>query len=116
MKSYVKPKFKKSTLTHNKSKQGERLETKVERMVHNKEPIKDGAPLMYTQRNEGVKESTNIRTDRWEVAVDGATKITKSFTAKRAEKNKPTEEKEDGKPKSIQGEPAKGADTQQSSQ
>lgn len=113
MKSYTTPGFRKSTIVVNKSKQGESLETKVERMVHNKEPIKDGAPLMYAQRNEGVKEATNIRTDRWEIAVEGTTKIAKSFQAKRAERHKPKEEKEDGKPKPIHGEAAEGATTQQ---
>lgn len=106
MKSYKTPHFRQSSLKYNVSKQGETLETKVERMVHNKEPIKDGAPILHTERKEGVVPSTNIRTDRFEIAVDAATKIAKSFATKRAARQK--EREEVGKPESIQGDPQAG--------
>ena len=63
--------------------QGEPLEHKINRIVNNKEPIKDGAPLIYTERKEGIRASTNIRTDRWEIAIDGTDKIAKSYQARR---------------------------------
>lgn len=72
-----------SKLKINNSNEGERLETKIERVVHNNEPIKDGAPLVYTERSEGVRASTNVKTDRFEVALDATTKIEKSYKAKR---------------------------------
>ncbi len=62
---------------------GETIEQKVERMISNKEPIKDGAPLVYTDRNDGVQGAYNIRTDRFEVAADYMDKLHKSKTAKR---------------------------------
>ena len=83
---YTKPNFKKTNLTINKSKQGETIEQKIERIVNNKEPIKDGAPLMYTERKEGIKASTNIRTDRWEIAVEASDKIAKSYKARQEER------------------------------
>lgn len=61
---------------------------KIERIVNNKEPIKDGAPLIYTERKEGVRASTNIRTDRFEVAVEGMDKVAKSYKARREERQK----------------------------
>ena len=68
--------------------EGESIETKVNRIVNNKEPIKDGAPLIYTERKEGVRQSTNIRTDRFEVAVEAMDKVSKSYKARREEKAK----------------------------
>ncbi len=65
---------------------GETIEQKVERMISNKEPIKDGAPLVYTNRNDGVMGAYNIRTDRFEVAADYMDKLHKSKTAKRDDK------------------------------
>lgn len=72
-----------TTLRENKSVEGETIETKMERIVNNKEPIKDGAPLIYTERKEGVRPSTNIRTDRFEIAAEAMDKITKSVQATR---------------------------------
>lgn len=50
--------------------QGETIEAKVKRMTENKEPIKDGAPLVYTEKNEGVKPEHNIRTDKWAIVQE----------------------------------------------
>lgn len=63
--------------------EGESIEAKVTRIVLNKEPIKDGAPLIYTDRKDGVLPGYDIRTDRFEVAVEAMDKITKSKIAKR---------------------------------
>lgn len=103
--TYKKNYFHPGTLKRNKSVQGETIEQKVERMVNNKEPIKDGAPLIYTERKEGIRASTNIRTDRWEVAVDASDKIAKSFKARREEKAKSGESKAQkaNEPESTQG-------------
>lgn len=72
----------------NEGTQGETIEQKVERILDNKEPIKDGAPLIYTDRKDGVKAGYNIRTDRWEVAVDAMDKVSKTVAAKRDNKAK----------------------------
>jgi len=72
----------------NKSKQGETIEQKIERIVNNKEPIKDGAPLIYTERKEGIRASTNIRTDRFDIAIMASEKVAKSYKAKREERAK----------------------------
>lgn len=87
-------------LTVNKSTKGEPIEHKIERIVSNKEPIKDGAPIIYTERKTGVNPSHNIRTDRFEIAIDAMEKVAKSYKAKREERAKMAE---DGKAKSIQG-------------
>ena len=48
--------------------EGERIEDKIRRVIDNKEPITDGAPIIYTERKLGVLPAYNIRTDRWEIA------------------------------------------------
>jgi len=78
--------------------EGESIEEKVERIVNNKEPIKDGAPPMFTERGKGVLASTNIRTDRFLVAIEATEKIEKSYKARREER-----QTTDGKPESIDG-------------
>ena len=48
-----------------------------------KEPITDGAPLIYTERKEGVIPAYDVRTDRFEIAVEAMGKVVKSNIAKR---------------------------------
>lgn len=50
--------------------EGEIIEAKVKRMTENNEPIKDGAPLVYTEKKDGVRPEYNIRTDKWEIVQD----------------------------------------------
>jgi hypothetical protein len=68
--------------------EGETLETKVERIISNKEPIKDGAPLVYTDRKDGVMAGYDIRTDRFEVAVEAMDTVNRSRFAERDNKMK----------------------------
>lgn len=103
---YKKNKPEKTSLRINKSYIGERIEEKIERITTNKEPIKDGAPLIYTERKEGVKPEYDIRTDRFEIAVSAMDTVTKSYKAKReqtiGEKAIEGMKKEDnGKPEST---------------
>ncbi len=89
---------------------GESLERKIERMLANGEKLEAGnVQMIYTERSEGVAKGYDIRTDRWEVAVDAADKVSKGKIAKREVKVKPEEEGEagsgkgDGEAKSRQG-------------
>lgn len=83
-----------STLFINNSLEGESIEAKVCRIVNNGEPISDGAPLIYTERKDGVKDEYNIRTDRFEIALNAMDYVTASNRAKRDNF---------GKPETIQG-------------
>lgn len=87
MNSYKIKKQRPTTIRSNKSYQGETIEQKIQRIVSNKEPISDNAPRIYTERKNGVMPEHDIRTDRWEVAVDAMDKVTASMRAKR--ENKP---------------------------
>lgn len=47
---------------------------KLRRIVENKEPIKDEAPIIYTPKSKGVMPEYDIRTDRFEVAREALEK------------------------------------------
>lgn len=66
--------------------EGEYLEQKIERIVNNSEPIKDGAPAIYTEKKDGVLPAFNIRTDRWDIAYGAMEKLEKAKMAKSKEK------------------------------
>ena len=84
---YIIPKFKKTEFNVNKSVEGETIEMKIDRFINNKEAITDkGSTPIYMERKEGVNKAYNIRTDRWEIAVDAMDKVSKSYQARRDEK------------------------------
>lgn len=64
---------------------GERIETKIKRIISNNEPITDGAEIIYQERKEGVSPDYDIRTDRFEVAIDAMDAVSKAKLAKRLE-------------------------------
>lgn len=66
--------------------EGESIETKVRRILDENEPIKDGAPIIYTEMKDGVLPEFNIRTDRWEIAMQAMDKVN-SYQASQYLKN-----------------------------
>ena len=103
---YKKVTYNRTSVKLNQSLEGETLEQKIERIVNNKEPIKDGAPLIYTDRKDGVQAGYNIKTDRFEIAIDAMDKVQKSIIAQRENRAKMDivkDEKTIGGTESIQG-------------
>lgn len=106
MKMYKSVELKDSQIERNEGYIGESLEKKVARILSNNEPITDGAPTIYTERKAGVQPSYNIRTDRFEVAVEAMDGISRQHVAKREERAKVIEmkqENKDGGAEPIQG-------------
>lgn len=65
--------------THEKA---ETLEEKIERFIYGGESMDDQvAPMIYTERKDGVGAGYNVRTDRFEVAVEAMDKVNKSRVA-----------------------------------
>ena len=92
----IKPTFfPKPVKTNYEYQEGESIETKVKRIVENNEPITDGAPIIYTNRDDGVLPAYNIRTDRWEVAQAAMDAVNQANLAK--SKNYGKIDKEDKK-------------------
>lgn len=65
--------------------EGETIETKISRIINEKAPIEDGAPIIFTDRSEGVLPAYDIRTDRWDIATEAMDKVNKAKIAKREE-------------------------------
>jgi len=94
-------KAKKSQIKRQELIVGETIETKVQRIVHNGEPIKDGAPEIFTERKDGVMAAYDVRTDKWEIAAEAMDIGERSKMAKakgiekpsKIEENKPKENK-----------------------
>jgi hypothetical protein len=98
----------KTSLIVNQSTEGETIEMKMERIVNNKEPIKDGAPLIYTERKDGIIPAYDIRTDRWEIAIDAMNVAEKVNTSKREAR---IVKLADGKTEPTQGQAIQGGET-----
>lgn len=94
-----------TTIEVNDSVVGETIEMKMERVVNNNEPITDGAPIVYTERKDGVKPEYDIRTDRFEIAVEAMDKVEKTYKAQREERMKPVKDE----PKTGEGNATEGA-------
>lgn len=74
--------FNNSLLKGDDPFEGESIEEKVRRIVENNEPIKDGAPIIYTERKDGVMPAYNVRTDRFDVAIMAMDAVNKAKIAK----------------------------------
>ena len=85
-------------IKYNKSYVGERLEEKIQRITSNNEPIKDGAPLIYTERKNGVLPQYDIRTDKWDIAQSAMDLANASKIAKSKGMKKPEEPQQNGEP------------------
>ena len=55
--------------------EGETLIKKIQRILDENEPLTDGAPMIYTPKQAGVREDCNIRTDKWEIAMNAMDKV-----------------------------------------
>ena len=71
------------SLQINQSKEGEPIERRVEKLMAGKEPIQDVVDAIYTERADGVQPQYNIRTDRFEMAIEATDKMVKMHRAKR---------------------------------
>ena len=54
---------------------GETLITKCQRILDEGEPLTDGAPMIYTPKQEGIRADCNIRTDKWELAMQAMDRV-----------------------------------------
>lgn len=57
--------------------------------MNNNEAIKDGAPIIYSDRKDGVIPEYDIRSDRFDLAIDAMDKLHSDHLAKRDERMNP---------------------------
>ena len=50
----------------------------MEKQRQNNEPIGDSAPLIYTPRKDGVIAAYDIRTDKWDIALNAMEKVNRT--------------------------------------
>ena len=79
--------------------EGESIEEKVQKLIENNEPITDGAPIIYTEKKDGVLPQYDIRTDKWDIAqsamdLANASKIAKSKGMKKPEEQQKNTEQQ----------------------
>lgn len=55
--------------------EGEPIEDKIRRILDENEPITDGAPIIYTDKKDGVRPEFNIRADKWDIAIQAMDKV-----------------------------------------
>lgn len=82
---YRKKVFIVSKMPGNKGVEGETIESRIKRMVSNGEPIGDAAPMRYTERKDGVLAESDVRTDKFDVALENMDKITETIRKRRGE-------------------------------
>lgn len=83
--------------------EGITIETMVEKILNNQNNDETEKKQMYTERRDGVLAGTDIRSDRWDIAIDAMDKSSKSQTAKRQAKMNVVKTEEDGKADGVQG-------------
>ena len=80
---------------------GETLIKKIQRILDENEPLTDGAPMIYTPKQAGVRDDCNVRTDKWQLAMDAMDKVNnyklnEYLKKEEAEKPKTAEGKTEG--------------------
>ena len=74
--------------------EGESIEEKVSKLIENNEPITDGAPIIYTEKKDGVLPQYDIRTDKWDIAQSAMDSANASKIAKSKGMKKPEEQQQ----------------------
>lgn len=59
----------------NENEKGETLIKKIQRILDENEPLTDGAPMIYTPKQAGVRDDCNIRADKWSIAMNAMDKV-----------------------------------------
>ena len=97
---YIKimERYNKTLFKINDSYEAVTIEQKIEKIMNAKEPIEETAPIIYTERKHGVKPEHNIRTDRFEVALEAMDKVSASHQAKRQQRIKESAGESEGEP------------------
>lgn len=97
-KLFRRKRYKQTSLnSYGNTVEGRTLEQKIRKMIANGEPLGTGtdqAQIIFQERSAGVEAQYDIRTDRFDVAVDVADKVSKSKAAKRQAKAKKDDTKQ----------------------
>lgn len=76
--------YAKKAISTNEAYIGERIEDVIARAMSNNEPVGNESPMIYTERNVGVLPEHNVRTDRFDIAIEAMDKVSKTKVARRS--------------------------------
>ena len=77
--------FPKTNFDINESVEGQSIEEKMQQATMNGQPIESAAPMIYTDKKDGVLPQYDIRTDRWDIALSATDKVARATIAKSQE-------------------------------
>lgn len=63
--------------------EGESIEREIERLTTEKTPIESVSPQIFTEAKDGILPEYDIRTDRWDLAMEAMDSVAASYRAKR---------------------------------
>ena len=76
--------------------EGEIIEKKMQRIMDEKSPIDDSAPIIYTEKKNGINPAHDVRTDRFDLALEAMEIETKNRIATNEENFKDVPDKLEG--------------------
>lgn len=83
-----------NNIAENKSYEAMPLEKQIAQMLVTGQPVEGGSPNIFTERKDGVKPEYDIRTDRFDVAMEAVDKASAMGAAMRTELFKQDTKKE----------------------
>lgn len=94
---YRIPKRTKTKFRINESVEGETIEQELNRLINNNEGglSTEQKPMIYLSPEQGVHYATDIRTDRWDKAIEQTERVTNHVDYVRDEKYKKRKEELD---------------------
>lgn len=81
-------------IENNEAYVAESIEEKMRKVMAGADTVDDTADIIYTKRAEGVLPQYDIRTDRFEIAMEAMDKCSKTILAKREERVEAAKNKE----------------------
>lgn len=74
--------FSKTNFDINESVEGQSIEERMRQATISGQPIESAAPMIYTDKKDGVLPQYDIRTDRWDIALNATDKVARAQIAK----------------------------------
>lgn len=102
-KTYKQNRIVRSQLKSVKLNDGMTMETNVALWLKNQNESEEQKEMVYTERKDGINQGMDIRSDRFDIAIDAMDKSAKSIKAKRDAKMNVVKDDEDSKGDSVQG-------------
>lgn len=78
----MKTRIYETQLKRTTTEEGVSIEQRMRKAIESGEKITDTAEIVYTEKKDGVLPQYDVRTDKWEIAMQAMDAATKSDVAK----------------------------------